>query len=150
MQLSCANENSIGVSPFHTLTFSLKDKPTVFSRLYVLPKEMGLYQLGNTILEYKELGIYDRELEANFWNRLFYPFFGVALLLFGLSVLTTFQQGGIGLGIVLGLIISFGGWALWNLFSSWGETGHISPIYPPIILISTILIARLYLQSRWR
>ena len=149
-QILCEDSPSTEIRPFDTITLSLKDNPGAFSRLFIPPREMGLYQLGSTILEYKDLGIHDREIEATFWNRLFYPFFGVALLVLGLSVLVKFQRGGIGWGIVLGLVIAFGGWAAWNLFCSWGEAGRTSPIIPPLILVAITFFVPSYLMSRWR
>lgn len=138
------------ISPFSTMDLALPDNPETFSRFFTAPKDMGLVELAKTILELKEMGIYDREAESIFWNRLFYPLFGVALLYFGLRLLTLFQQGGLGLGMLIGLIVSFTGWAFWNLFCSWGETGYISPVLPPIIILSTFLIISHIISSKWR
>ncbi|OCC15310.1 hypothetical protein DBT_1433 [Dissulfuribacter thermophilus] len=131
----CSNKQLIDAQPFKQMKLFLEDKPGDFSRMSLKPKAMGIFELASTIIALREIGIRDKEMEAVFWNRLFYPFFGVTLLLLGLRTMVLTEGGGIGLGIVIGLTLSFSGWALWNLFCSWGETGRISPVLPPIILI---------------
>ncbi len=117
----------------------LKDTPHDFRRIGIEPRFAGIFTLFKTMLYLRSIGIKNSELEGILWSRLFYPFFGVSILFFGLKAITFKEGGGLGGGTLIGLALSFSGWALWNLFIGLGETGKIVSFLPPVILIASFI-----------
>ena len=145
----CNALKAIAVHFFTKKAINIEDTPEDLSSITQEPKEMGVFRLASLILRLKRIGLNDQAIDAIFWDRVFYPFLGVSLLFFGLKVLFWAERGGLGLGFSIGLGVGFAGWALWNLLCSWGETGKITPVLPPLIVIGTFFGIGLALD-RWR
>lgn len=109
------------------LALNLKEKPQDFARREKDISEMDFLELFKYLRKMHRAGErITREL-VEFHFRFSYPFVGLIVMLLALPLASSLRQGGVMLGLGLGLLFSFSYWGVIQTTKAFGFAGVISP-----------------------
>ncbi|NPA95784.1 MAG: LptF/LptG family permease [Thermodesulfobacteria bacterium] len=103
--------------------------------------------LMRAVKRLRRLGLPSYAQEMALLNYFFYPLLGVSLLYMCLPIAFYRLQGGAALGLVLGTVVAFSVWGLWNMLVSMGKTGTIPPLLAAILPHMGLLAGGLWFRK---
>ncbi len=138
------------VNFFKTLEKILPVSPKDLAAIETPVEEASPWLLLRAVKRLKRLGLPAYSQEMVLLSYFFYPFLGVSLLFFCLPVAFYRLQGGAAFGLILGTLVAFSVWALWNMLVSMGKTGTIPPVASAMLPHAFLIGSGIWLRKKMK
>lgn len=135
---------------FKTLEKTLPVSPKDLAAIETPVEEANPGILFRAVKRLRKLGLPAYSQEMALLSYFFYPLLGVTLLYLCLPVAFYRLQGGAAFGLVLGTLVAFSVWALWNMLVSMGKTGTIPPIVAALLPHGILVAGGLWLRKKMK
>ncbi len=143
-------ETGGNITFFKKIEKDLMVSPADLADIETPVEEAGFHVLIRAVKRLKRLGLPAYSQEMVLLGYIFYPLLGVTLLYLCLPVGLYRLQGGAALGLVLGTIVAFSVWALWNMLFSMGKTGTLPPAVSGLLPHAGLVTGGLWFRKRVR
>ncbi len=133
---------------FKELIRQLPVSPKDLAAIETPVDQAGPWILLRAVKRLKRLGLPSYSQEMTLLSYFFYPLLGVSLLYLCLPIAFYRLQGGAALGLVLGTVVAFSVWGLWNMLVSMGKTGTLPPALAAILPHFGLLTGGFWLRKK--
>lgn len=143
----------VKIKHYETMVWGKSLDQNIFGLMMIKPENMSMQDLYHYIEHLKENGQQSGNYEAAFWNKVFYPFAILVMLVLSMPfAYLNARSGGIAIKIFFGIMIGIAFYALNNLFAFMSVMNSAPPVLaaltPSLVMLALATAVMYWVERR--